>query len=106
MAFPSKADVQRDVVHRRRNLPLWADRHAGLKPVDRDTSTLHVDAGLQSKELERQPALSAADANVSGERAFVFDARDVDLRGDEPAEWGGDLMVETPRALLGGIPSA
>ena len=26
--------------------------------------------------------------------------------GDEPAEWGGDLMVETPRALLGGIPSA
>ena len=26
--------------------------------------------------------------------------------GDEPAEWGGDLMVETPRALLGGIPRA
>lgn len=25
--------------------------------------------------------------------------------GDEPAAWGGDVMVETPRDLLGGIPT-
>ena len=25
--------------------------------------------------------------------------------GDEPAAWGGDVMVETPRDLLGGIPA-